>query len=349
MTEHDPLAGAALRHPFPEPPAPGQALEVAPGLLWLRLALPLALNHVNVFALDDGDGWLIWDAGLGDQPSLDAWEALLSGPLAGRPVRRVLITHHHPDHVGAAGWLCRRTGAELLMPKTEYLLARLRIAALFEETAEEDQAFFLSRGLSREAMAGILGRGPEYVRTVHRLPASYQAIADGETIRIGGRDWRLRTGGGHSDEMAMLWQPEAGLFLAADQVMVGITPNVGVWPSEPDSRPLDQFLASIRALAAEIPDDALVLPGHKLPFTGLAQRVDELIAHHDKVFGKILSACAEGPLTVGELIPKLFKRELPPHHAGLAFAESLAHANSLIGRGRLRMEQGADGLLRLAA
>lgn len=339
----------AITAPFPEPPAPGEAIEVAPGVLWMRLGLPLALNHVNIFALEDRDGWLIWDAGLGDQPSLDGWEALLAGPLKGRPVRRVLITHHHPDHVGAAGWLCRRTGAELLMVQSEYLLARLRISALFNETEAEDQDFYLSRGLSREAMEGILGRGPEYVRTVHRLPAAYRSITAGDVLEIGGRDWHVRTGGGHSEEMAMLWSPAAGVFLAADQAMVGITPNVGVWPYEPHARPLDRFLASLAALRREIPDDALVLPGHKLPFRGFHARIAELEAHHEKVCGKILAACADGPLSVGELIPRLFKRELPPHHAGLAFAESLAHANTLIGRGELSFARHADGLWRLAA
>lgn len=343
------MTASALAHPFAEPPAPGAATEVAPGILWMRLALPLALDHVNVFALDDGEGWLIWDAGLGDAATLDAWEALLTGPLAGRPVTRILITHHHPDHVGAAGWLARRTGAELLMVQAEFLLTRVRVAALFEDTAEADRDFYRSRGLSTEAMEGILGRAPEYVRNVAALPPSYVSITAGDVLRIGGRDWHVRTGGGHSDEMAMLWCPEAGVFLAADQVMAGITPNIGVWPHEPKARPLDRFLASLTALGAEIPDDALVLPGHKLPFFGLHARVAELLAHHDKVCGKILTACAARPVTIGELIPTLFRRELPPHHAGLAFAESLAHANTLIGRGDLRMQRGADGLLRLAA
>ncbi len=340
---------SAISTPFPEPPAPGAAVEVAPGVLWMRLGLPLALDHVNVFALEDGDGWTIFDAGLGDPPSLEAWEALLAGPLSGRPVRRLIISHHHPDHVGAAGWLARRTGAELLMVQSEYLLTRLRVAALFEETESEDQDFYLSRGLSREAMEGILGRGPEYVRTVHRMPAAYRSITAGDVLTIGGRDWHVRTGGGHSEEMAMLWCAEAGVFLAADQAMVGITPNVGVWPYEPFATPLDRFLNSLQALREEIPDDALVLPGHKLPFRGLHARVAELNAHHDKVFGKILAACEDGPLSVGELIPRLFKRELPPHHAGLAFAESLAHANTLIGRGRLTFARHDDGLWRLAA
>ncbi|WP_407493782.1 MBL fold metallo-hydrolase [Pseudooceanicola sp. MF1-13] len=336
-----------LDYPFPEPPAPGAAVTLAPGLLWMRLALPLALDHVNIYAIEDGDGWFIWDAGMGDSPSLEAWETLLNGPLAGRPVTRLLVTHHHPDHVGAAGWLCGRTGAELLMVKSEFLLSRVRIGGLFKDTDTADRQFYRERGLYDEAADGILGRGPIYIDTVGTLPAAYRSIKAGDVLTIGGRDWHVRTGGGHSDEMAMLWQPDQRVFLAADQVMEKITPNIGVWPHEPDARPLDDFLTSLAAIRDEIPDDTLILPGHKLPFRGLHQRIAELEAHHAKICAKIMKACDAGPASIGDLIPKLFNRELPPHHAGLAFAETLAHVNSLIEQGDLIHDTEADGMMRL--
>ncbi|KAA2313810.1 MBL fold metallo-hydrolase [Pseudooceanicola sediminis] len=332
-----------LDHPFPDAPTTGQAIRVAPGVLWMRLALPLSLDHVNIYAIEDGDGWFLWDAGMGDAPTLSTWETLLAGPLGGRPVTRLLVSHHHPDHVGAAGWLCARTGAELLMVKSEFLLTRVRLGGLFADTEGHDRDFYHARGLSDAATDGILGRGATYIETVAPLPAAYTSIRAGDVIRIGGQDWHLRTGGGHSDEMAMLWNPQGGVFLAADQVMEKITPNIGVWPQEPSARPLDEFLTSLTAIRDQIPDDALVLPGHKLPFRGLHRRVDELLAHHEKVCGKIMAASADGPSTVGALIPRLFRRELPPHHAGLAFAETLAHVNTLIARGALTHDADGDG------
>ena len=107
-----------IRYPHEAAPDPGTALEVAPGILWIRLPLPMALDHVNIYALDDGDGWTLIDTGIGSRKSREIFTRLLDGPLAGKPVRRVLVTHHHPDHIGLAGWFMAEHGAELWITRT---------------------------------------------------------------------------------------------------------------------------------------------------------------------------------------------------------------------------------------
>jgi glyoxylase-like metal-dependent hydrolase (beta-lactamase superfamily II) len=329
-------------------PPPGTMRELAPGVFWHRVPVDLALDHVNTYILDDGDGWFVMDAGMDTPQTRAAWESLLDGPMRGKPVKRILITHYHPDHIGAAGWLVARTGAQLVMTQTEYLLGQARIAGLYKGSMKEEAQFYATRGLPQLAIDGIMGRAPIYQETVGRLPASYVRIEPGDTLGIGGRHWQVLTGGGHSDKQAMLYTDEDNIFLAADQVMAGITPNIAVWYSEPEARPLDQFLTSLGDIRATLPDDARVLAGHKLPFMGLHRRIDVITAHHAKVCGKISDA-ARSPVTVGSMVPQLFRRELNPHHTGLAFVETLAHVNSMIADGRLHVLFDADGLMRIEA
>ena len=96
-----------LRFPFQQPPAAGQLSEIAPGILWLRLPLPFRLNHINIFLIDDGDGWAVVDTGIANKVTREIWEALAAGPLARRRLTRLIVTHFHPDHIGLAGWLAR--------------------------------------------------------------------------------------------------------------------------------------------------------------------------------------------------------------------------------------------------
>jgi glyoxylase-like metal-dependent hydrolase (beta-lactamase superfamily II) len=333
--------------PFPQPPAPGALLEVAPGLFWGRMPLPLRLDHVNIYVIEDGPGIAVVDCGMRTDDTLALWERLLEGPLRGRPVTRIIVTHFHPDHVGAAGWLAARTGAPIAMTETEYLLTVLRQSGGYEAFRESDRAFFRHGGLGEAVVDGFLERGPDYQRTVAALPCAFERLRPGQTLRIGTRGFTVLTGEGHSDDQAMLYSAADHILISADQVMLGITPNIAVWPMEPESPALDNYRHSLRSLRSSLPDDVLVLPGHKLPFRGLRRRIDELIAHHEDVCDTVIAACGSGPRTVPDLLPHLFHRELNAHHTVLAFAEALAHVLSLLRVGRLVRLPDPEGILRV--
>jgi glyoxylase-like metal-dependent hydrolase (beta-lactamase superfamily II) len=344
MTAVVPLRDA-LCFPFPEPPAPGGIIEVADGLLWLRLPLPLRLDHVNVYLLRDGDGYVVVDCGMSDDVTKAIWDGLITGLLRDTPITRVLVTHYHPDHIGAAGWLVKRTGAPLMMGETEYLLGLLRVSGLHEQTRAHDQQFFEKRGLDPDVADEFLNRGEMYTRTVAPLPFAYERLRPGTTITIGARRFAVLTGGGHSEDQVMLYCAEDEIFLCADQVIAGITPNIAVWPMEPDASPLDMFLESLQQIKQTVPDEVLVLPGHKLPFFGLHRRIDELQSHHDEVCDRIVGFCEAGPLNAAELVPMIFKRRFNAHHMVLAFAETLAHMHRLLKAGRLIRAESASGVL----
>lgn len=338
-----------LTFPHAEPPSPGELIPIAPGVQWLRLPLPYRLNHVNIYLIEDDDGWAVLDTGLATAACRAAWDAVLSGPLAGQRLTRMVVTHYHPDHVGLAGWLAERFDLPLSMPRPEYLYSLALQYAPGDLGADTYRPFYRRHGLSPEVTELVLSRGHEYLRRTTGVPTSYHRIQHGDTLRIGARDFGVITGGGHALEQAMLLRPQDRLFFAADQVIARISPNVSVHAMEPDLDALGIYLRSLRSLRDTVPGDVLVLPGHGLPFLGLHARLDELIAHHAERCGLIADACRERPLTVAELVPQVFHRELDEHQTGFAFGELLAHVNHMLVAGSLVLETDAGGIDRYRA
>ncbi len=329
-------------------PAPGCWREIAPGLIWLRLALPYALDHVNAYLLADGDGWAVLDTGIADDRTRAAWAALLDRDLAGARVTRVIASHFHPDHVGLAGWLCGRDGAPLWMSRSEYLLAAWLRATGAVPPGEAERRFYRRSGLDAAASETLLARTAIYQRQTDRLPEEFRRVIAGGRIAVGGREFAVSAGGGHAIEMLMLHDAANRVFFPADQVLARISPNVAVSHVEPEGDPLGEYMESLRAIAATVPDDVLVLPAHDVPFRGLHARIAALLAHHEGRCAVIETACAAAPRSVAELIPLLFRRTLDAQQMGFAFGEALAHVNRLLHAGRLRSREDADGVVRCA-
>jgi glyoxylase-like metal-dependent hydrolase (beta-lactamase superfamily II) len=350
MTDDDPpLEPAALQYPLGEPPAPGTVSEVKPGVLWLRMPLPFALNHINLWALDDGDGWAIVDTGTKTPEVLDAWRALLAadGPLGGRPVTRVIATHMHPDHMGMAGWLTRKHEARLWMTREEYLMCRTLAADTGREAPDDAIGFYRRCGWTEESMDVYRARFGGFGKYLHALPDSFRRIVDGETLRIGDHHWRVVVGRGHSPEHACLVCDELDLMISGDQVLPRISSNVSVFPTEPDADPLGEWLDSITHLRATLPDTLLVLPAHGEPFLGLHARLDRLAAGHARGLQRLRRSLTQ-PKRVMDLFGALFARAIDARSEvlGLATGETVAHLNHLRGLGELTVSVGDDGAWR---
>lgn len=345
MTDAPCAPGAELRFPWEAPPGPGEAVEVAEGILWLRLPLPMKLDHVNVYALDEGDHWTVIDTGMDLASSREAWHAALTGPLAGREVGRVVLTHHHPDHVGLIGWFAAQ-GAEVLATRLGWTLARMLQLDHHELPPPEQIAFRRRAGMPPDMLAAFAREQPfNFSQCTAPIPLGYTAIFEGDMLRLGGRDWRVRFGHGHAPDHVTLWTGDAGgagrdgagLVLAGDQIIPGISSNIGVYPSEPEADPLGEWLRScarLRGIAAGA--DPLVLPGHKLPFRGIDFRLAQLIENHRAALARVLAVLAEGPRPAAGLFRAIFRREIDGSQYGLALAEAVAHMNHLHRTGRVR-------------
>ncbi len=336
---------ARLQFPFEGVPAAGEATEVAPGVLWLRMPLPYALNHINTWAIRDGAGWAVVDTGVNTSEAVAAWRAVLAGPFGGLPITRVICTHMHPDHVGMAGWLTRRFRCSLLMTRLEYLTCRVLAADTGREAPEEALSFYRAAGWNEESLQNYRARFGGFGRDIHALPESMERLTDGQSLQIGEQTWQVVVGNGHSPEHACLYCPALKLFISGDQVLPRISSNVSVFPSEPLADPLGDWIRSITKIRATVPDDVLVLPSHNEPFRGLHARLDALDRGHHVALERLLSRLDEPRLVVDTFVA-LFARKIEGGSGllGMATGEAIAHLNHLLRREQITVRRDENGL-----
>jgi glyoxylase-like metal-dependent hydrolase (beta-lactamase superfamily II) len=338
-----------LDHPWADGPAQGTLREVAPGLFWLRMRVPFPPEHINLWLVEDGDGWAIVDCGLGLDETRAAWERIFAEGLGGRPVTRILVTHFHPDHLGLGTWLSARWDAEVWMSQGEWLTARGVHAEAGEAEIANKIAFYRRNGVAEEALSGFATPPNSFYRSmVPAVPQRFVRLSGGQTLRIGAHEWRVILGRGHSPEHACLWCPALGALVCGDILLPRISPNVSVWATEPLGDPLAEYLSSLDGFAG-VPADTLVLPAHGQPYRGIHRRIAALRAHHDERLDRIARALAEGPRHAVGCFPLLFRREIGAANMGLALGEAVAHLHLLVSQGRAVPAAGPGGVRVFAA
>jgi glyoxylase-like metal-dependent hydrolase (beta-lactamase superfamily II) len=334
---------AGLQYPFEAPPDFGAAIEVAPGVLWFRLPLPMKLDHVNVYALDNGDSWTVIDTGFATKKAKAIWESLLTGPLAGKPVAQIVVTHHHPDHIGLAGWFQSAHGAELITTRTAWLMGRMLTLDEQQTLPPETLDFYRKAGMDAARLQQRASERPfNFADIVAPLPLGFTRIQQGQTIQMGGRSWDIHIGNGHAPEHATFWSRDDSLVIAGDQILPSISPNIGVYATEPMADPISEWIEACERLAPLAREDHLVLGGHKLPFTGLPLRMEHLIENHHSALNRLQDSLTS-PKTAAECFGILFKRTIGDAEYGLALVEALAHLSHLYQHGRASRTLRADG------
>jgi len=345
-SSHEP----ALREVADDPPAPGHAREIAPGVLWLRMPLPFALNHVNLWLIEERDGYTLVDCGYGDATTRAHWQQLFATTLQDRPLSHIVATHCHPDHLGNAAWLAAHFGCDIAMTQGEYLAAHALIDGRAGLGQADVRSLFARHGMDGEHLASLAARGNHYHRGVPEAPHAFTRLIDGDTVTMGGRSWQVICGYGHSPEHAALADVGSELLIAGDMLLPRISTNVAVWPGDPDGDPVARFLDSL-ARFESLPADTLVLPSHGPPFRGIAARVSRLRTHHAQRLDELQQALATAarPQSAADIIPVLFRRELDLQQRFFAMGEAIAHLNHLWRRGRAQRSVATDGAIRYAA
>jgi len=345
-----PAATPALSEIADPPPVPGEAREIAPGLLWLRMPLPFALDHVNLWLLAEPGGYTLVDCGYGDATTRAHWQRHFATTLRERPLQRIVVTHCHPDHLGNAAWLAAHFGCSIAMTQAEYLAAHAMIAEQAGLGPADVRALFARHGMAAEHLAKLASRGNHYHRGVPEAPHAFARLVDGDTLAVGDGRWRVVAGHGHSPEHAALADADRALLISGDMLLPRISTNVAVWPGEPDGDPVARFVASLGRFEP-LPADTLVLPSHGPPFRGIAARVARLRAHHAERLAELHAAlaAAEAPMSAEQAIPVLFRRPLDLQQRFFAMGEAIAHLNHLWRDGRATRSIASDGAIRFAA
>jgi glyoxylase-like metal-dependent hydrolase (beta-lactamase superfamily II) len=325
-------------------PEAGQCLPVAEGVFWLRLPLPFALNHINLWLLQDGDGWTLVDCGYGSEHSRALWQPLLDGLLAQQPLRRIIVTHDHPDHIGLADWLMQQTGAQLWMSESEFLAAHAVWHDLAGFECAQMVEMYRRHAVPQPMLDLLAANGSQYRKGVPSLPGSFNRLLPGDTLSINGREWHTIVGYGHSPEHMCLYCPSLDLLISGDMLLSSISSNISVWATEPDGNPLRLFLDSLARLAP-LPSHTRVLPSHGRPFVGIQLRIDWLRWHHQQRLDALLAFCAI-PKTAVDVLPVLFDRDLDAYQLFFAVGEATAHLNYWWRAGQLAREQDQSGVYR---
>ncbi|OYU44187.1 MAG: Zn-dependent hydrolase [Burkholderiales bacterium PBB4] len=334
-------------------PESGRCLEVAPGVKWIRMGLPFALNHINLWLLrDDMDGragWSIVDCCIHKDEAKAQWESVFANELDGLPVLRVIVTHMHPDHIGLAHWLCQRWNAPLWISALDYQVAKWGCLGPTAFGGERAADFFALHGLNDpETIRQIRARTNYFPSLVPSVPEDYHRLLDGKVFDIGGRSWRCISGYGHAPEHMALYCDGLNVLIGGDMMLPRISTNVSVYEQEPEANSLVLFLNSIDKFKS-LPEDTLVLPSHGKPFTGLHTRIQQLHEHHRDRLAEVMDACSARPSSAADIIPVLFKRPMDLHQITFAIGESIAHLHALWFDKQLVRSLGPDGVLRFAS
>lgn len=333
----------SIEYPFPEVPPPGTTIEVAPGIQWLSMPLPFKLDHINLWLVEEQDGWTVVDTGIGNAETRALWEKILGK----KHVKRVLLTHYHPDHAGNAAWLCERYGAELWTTQGEYLTAHAVRTASAGYTPDAVLSVFRKNGLDEERAARMRAPRNRYADLVPDFPHSYRRIIEGDEVTLGKQRWRAIVGHGHAPEHLSLYSEKLNTVIAGDMLLSTISTNVSVWSIDPEGDPLRLFLDSV-ARYRDLPHDVLVLPSHGKPFRGAHRRVKQLEQHHRQRLQE-LTESLKTPKSAAELLGVLFRRPLDAHQTFFAMGEAIAHLHYLYYAGRAKRALGKDGIMRYAA
>ena len=334
------MGAAAIQYEFVDKPVHGQTMEIAPGVYWLRMPLPFALEHINLWLFADGDGWVVVDTGLGDDASRGIWRHTFDDAMDGRPIKHVVVTHMHPDHVGCAGWLARHFDVDLWMTRGEYAICRLLVADTGNPAPKTALDFYTAAGYSDKQLDRYKKAFGSFGRYVSPLPESYRRLSDGMREAVGDHDWEVIVGRGH---YACFFSEEFNLLVSGDQILPSISSNVSVFPIEPEANPLHDWITSLRDIRERIPADVLVLPAHGKPFRGAHERIDALIAEHLQRLDALLEFCAQ-PRRVVDTFPALYRARINKENLMFATGEAIAHLHYLMNKQQIAVEQDVDGV-----
>lgn len=303
--------------------------EVAEGVFELRLPIPFEDGLVNVFLFTDAGEADLLDCGMNSEASVAIIKAAI-GRLGAKKLRKLVVTHIHPDHYGAAGSLAGEGMADLYIHRLEVPLVNPRYVEL-EQLVKEVRTYLLVNGVPADD-AEVLSNSQRALSQVVKTAEASVQLDGAELLEMGRRRLRVEWTPGHSPGHICLYDRKDRLLFAGDHMLPDLSPNIGLHPqSTPD--PLHEYLDGLRRLAAYEPE--LILPSHGRPFTDAPARVKVLEAHHKRRLEQIVAIVGRKKETGWEVALELWGPRENPYEKRLALQEALAHLQALAVDGRV--------------
>lgn len=319
---------SALSYPMPAPQANGTTVEIAEGLLWLRMPMPMALDHINLYLLEDDDGWYIVDTGLHTEKTKELWLEIAQRYCQTKPIKGLICTHFHYDHSSLASWLMETFNIPLYMTYGEFYTLSTNSRGANKLGNPSQRAFYQAAGVPAETVDEIFEAFSKDPFMKH-CPPEFNRLRHDDVLTIGKRKWRIVIGEGHSPEHACLYCEDDKLLLAGDQLLPHISSNILITDVEPKGQPLKYWLRSLRCLQ-QLDAKTLVMPAHGPIFTEMHVRAQQLIDHHQDTLDAIVAfAKNNSRFTAFDAMKHLFDRKLSPIDVLMAVGETLAHLNWL--------------------
>ncbi|MDC3093078.1 MBL fold metallo-hydrolase [Paracoccaceae bacterium] len=330
---------------FQESPEAGKLYEIIEGVYWFPMPLPMmGPDYVNCYILDDGQEIALVDTGANIGDCKNIWETTLKKHFPKKKISNVYVTHHHPDHIGLAGWLCEKYNTEMICSRTAYLMAKMLSLDVHERVSASTELFWKQAGMSQQMLEEKLRARPfNFGDGVSPLDKGFIRISENEIITINGVDWTVSMGNGHAPEHATFWSKELNMVLAGDQVLPGISSNLGVYPTEPNADTVGDWINSCKKFLELASDEHVVLPGHGRLFSGLPRRLVQLIENHESALKRIKESLEAEPKTAVELFKTIFKRDINKREYMLALHEAVGHVNHLRKTGLVNRHIRQDG------
>ncbi|MCB9504465.1 MAG: MBL fold metallo-hydrolase [Deferribacteres bacterium] len=314
-------------------PEPGKTQEVAPFVHWVCMPMPFLPGFVNCWLLESEDGFTLVDTGVNNTRTRTLWKQILEQHCSQKPLRRLIITHYHPDHIGLAGWFTQEYNVQLHMTQIEWLYARalflLSDAALGEIMVD----FYRRCDCEDEFLRFAQQSGNTYAHTVSPIPHSFRRIRQSQELLLTHTTWQSQCSAGHSPAQLTLHNPMDEVMITSDEILPHITPNISVWPDEPFANPLQDYLDSLQNFE-HISAETTMLPAHGYPTKDLPFRLKQLAHHHDGRLEKIYNSC-KNPQTASEVASTMLGTEVGLQQVFFAIGEAVAHLNYLVEKGEL--------------
>ena len=323
-------------------PQPGHMVALADDLYWFRFSLPFRLNHINLYALDTADGWLLIDCGIKADSNAVQWPPMLDGPLAGKPIAGILVTHYHADHVGYAGQLSKLTGAPIMTGAIEHEMMRWALDMTNADYETLAGKIYSEFGLPEDVIERTKTSGNFYRSLVGELP-DVTILEAGHEIKTVAGNWQIRFDGGHSPGHMSFSEHARKLYLGIDFLLPRISPNVSAPLRNINADVLADYFTYLHDMCS-LDNDWLVISGHDWPYYGGGIRAAALIAHHQQRLAQLMDAAKITPLSTKMASDHLFPFELTDHEVFFASCEARAHLNHLLNKGQMNYALGNDNI-----